>query len=325
MASRRWWTTLGAIGLAFALALPVMAQGRGGGNGGGGGGKKDPDPVWARQVSIDDAASAQLESDGRLRLEDGTLGYATAGDPVVYQDHRVVHVDDNMMPVGPWPDRCVGVRLNDKQFDFDQGADPYLRNCNEAFPADGRTVTLVFLPEEPLDVNDPVHTVCDQFAYLIETAPVDTWGPAFPSQWQTGFEWIDPGDTTQGCRLTPAPGPVITDPGAQRRTGNVQFWADPWETEKVRGKVVQLTEGNLNVNFVVDRQFPGVNDNYWQVRSQQWDLPITVDPSDPTNDNARMMSADEQLFDLCLAGQGCVAFGFKLPLRIIYRRFEVAQ
>jgi len=272
-------------------------------------------------VSIDAASSAQLQSDGQVRLADGTLAEAPAGVPVAYQDHRIVHLDENGLPVGPWADRCVGSRLNDKQFDLDQGADPYLSNCNEVFPEDGRTVTLVFVPEDPSDGNDPVHAVCEQFRFLLETSPAAAWGSSFPSAWQTGFAWNVPSDAAQGCRVTLATGSIITDPEASRQTSNVQLWADPWETQKVKGKVVELTEADLNINFVVDREFPGA-DNSWQIKSQQADLPITEDPMD---DEVRTISATDQLFDLCLAGGECVASGFKLPLQIIYRRFEVAQ
>ena len=64
MVSRRWLTTLGAVGLTLALATPAMAQGNSGKKGGGGG--KKTETVYARQVSINDAvpANSQLRATG---------------------------------------------------------------------------------------------------------------------------------------------------------------------------------------------------------------------------------------------------------------------
>ena len=338
IASRQWLTTLGAIGLALAVATPTLAQGNGGGKKGGGG--KKIETVYARQVSIDDAASGQLKSDGKVRLASGDLCdpadpaadeecKEAAGAAVIYQDHRIVLQDSAGNIVGPYSDRCVGVGGNDKQFKFDRGAEPYETNCNVAFPGDGRTLTIVFKPANPADPHyqDPVFDVCNQFRFLIETSPQDYWGPSVsPSEWGTRFAWNDPGtgeapipDEAQGCSVTLATGGIVTDSG-HAFTASLQFWADPWETQKIKGQVVELTEHNLNINFRVDRPYPGAPGN-WQVKSQQWDLDLSIDK---TNNDVRTISADQQLFDLCL-GSGCVAFGFTLPLQIRYERIKVPQ
>jgi hypothetical protein len=303
--------------VALVLATPVWAQGRGGGGGG-----KNEGPVYARQVSIDDAASPQLKSDRLERAANGDLIEAIAGVPVFYTDHRIVHVDESMVPVAPFADPCVGVGLNDAQFDFDRGADPYETGCNAAFPSDGRTFTIELRPADPGDYpNDPVHVACAQFSFLIESTPVAVWGSGYPSEWQTGFSWIDSNDPAQGCTVTPSVGGIITDPDSSQVTANAQFYADPFATVKIKGKSSDVEQTGLNINFRIDRQVPGAA-NQWQIRSQDADLPVTKDPA---NDNVRTISADQQLFDLCLAGGGCVAIGFKLPLQIRYERVEVAQ
>ncbi len=341
MAGRRWLTTLGAVGLVLALATPALAQGNSGGKKGGGGGKKN-ETVYARQVSIDDnvPANSQLKSDGMERDADGVLNL-TSPTPVLYTDHRIVHVDQNMMIIGPYPDKCVGVGLNDAQFDFDRGADPLQRGCNAEFPDDGRTLTIEFKPADRLDANDPARLACERFKFLIETSPGPTWGKGYPDEWQTGFAWNDPNysppdlpadpgvpaDPGLGCKVTPSAAGIITEPGSSQVTANVQFYADPFATvkTKVKGKTTEVepTTIRLNINFRIDRQYEG-EPNAWQIKSQDSDLPIS---KDLTNDDVRTISADEQLFDLCLAGagNGCVAIGFKLPLQIRYERFEVAQ
>ncbi len=256
MAGRRWLTTLGAVGLVLALATPALAQGNSGGKKGGGGGKKN-ETVYARQVSIDDnvPANSQLKSDGMERDADGVLNL-TSPTPVLYTDHRIVHVDQNMMIIGPYPDKCVGVGLNDAQFDFDRGADPLQRGCNAEFPEDGRTLTIELKPANPNDPNDPVHLACDQFRFLIETTPVDTWGAGYPPVWQTGFAWNDPNDLAQGCKVTPAAGGIITDPDSSQVTANAQFYADPFATKKVKGNTVEVSTTGLNINLGSTARIP---------------------------------------------------------------------
>jgi hypothetical protein len=308
---------IGIVAVALLATMPAWAQqGKGRGKPGG------SNTVMARQVTIDDDLSAQLESDGMMRDGSGALVAAPQNAAVVYQDHRLTFMDAMSMPTAPYPDPCVGT--NDNQFDFDRGADPNQTNCNIApgFEGHGRTFTLIFLPAEPQDEADPVHEVCNQFAFVAETAPGPVWGAAY-EVWGTTFEWNgpddpeDPGYRMQGCRVTPSTGGIVTDLDSTQLTANAQLYGDPFAEPK-RGKKGGGGSGmSLNINFRVDRQYPG-EPNQWQVKSQEANLEVTVDENDP---DVRIVTATDQLFDLC-RGSTCVE-GFQLPLRIVYRRYEV--
>ena len=228
---------------------------------------KPPQTEFAAQVKIDDSiVGNQLKSDGLIREDPsildadfdgfGDLTGPNIGLPIFYQDHRIG--DD--LSMGPFPDPCVGARFGDGgsvQFDLDRGnanTEGFLgKNCNvvldyttdppslfaddPATPlgeADGRTVTLEFIPETA-DEGDPAKCACDHFKFLLETSPESEWGAG--TTWGTEFKWIDvldpedendTYDESLGCRVTPSAGAILSD--GFNQTANVGFFSHPFKT-----------------------------------------------------------------------------------------------
>ena len=137
---------------------------------------------------------------------------------------------------------------------------------------------------------------CDKFSYLTGSMLEEASALS---------KFVENPDGT--CEVTPAAGPIVTD-SDHNLTGSQQVLAWPYEVAEVAKKGKGKNGGSgesvprmttVHINFRTDRQVP-TQPNGWLLWSQGENIPI----DEPVDEVTRVVTADNHLFDLWLAGGG---------------------